>query len=86
MEFQKYEKIMAEYEELKRYVDSLKTAKKTTKKKRSKKEEDLSIETVTSSNNIQQITDEDKVRINSLIEKKEIVETRKRRASKNTSR
>ena len=72
MEFKKYEKIMAEYEELKRYVDSL----KTTKKKRSKKEEDLSIETVTSSNNIQQITDEDKVRINSLIEKKEIVETK----------
>lgn len=76
MEFKKYEKIMAEYEELKAYVSSLENGTKTPKKKKNKKEDYL-IETSAISNLIQQITDEDKVKIDSRIEKKETVETKK---------
>jgi len=76
MEFQKYEKIMAEYEELKTYVNSLKECPKVSKKTETKKKEE-SIKSSVKSDPIQKISDEDKIKIDSRIEKKERIETKK---------
>jgi len=77
MEFKKYEKIMAEYEELKTYVSTLKEQKN---KKIKKQKKEIVEESPINTNNetiktkhIQNITPEDKTKIEKLTQKEPII-------------
>ncbi|MGB3752073.1 MAG: hypothetical protein WA945_10960 [Arcobacteraceae bacterium] len=71
MDFKKYEKIMAEYEELKEYINSIKNDKKTPPSLQTK-EENILEKTTSVSVPIQNISNEDKIKIQSLIEQEEM--------------
>jgi len=77
MEFKKYEKIMAEYEELKTYVSTLKEQKNKKIKKQKKETTDESpINTnneIVKTKHIQSITPEDKTKIEKLTQKEPII-------------
>ena len=69
MEFKKYEKIMAEYEELKSHVKPNKNIKKLTNKEKIQKEEIVQTQKTPEIKPIQNITSDDKHKINKLIQK-----------------
>ncbi|MDC0933360.1 hypothetical protein OAR97_05875 [Arcobacteraceae bacterium] len=70
MEFKKYEKIMAEYEELKSYVDTLQNTPSSKKVKKEKIEKSQKIQKEPIKiNSIQNITPEDKTKIEKLSKK-----------------
>ena len=69
MEFKKYEKIMAEYEELKSQIKSNKNIKKLENERKIQKEEIIQTPKIISPKHIQNITSEDKHKINNLVKK-----------------